>query len=419
MQDSNEDWQAESAAMGQVYQNSICNIAATGARNSHSGCFVTRNPALVRPCLVDPSRQSGELPFLDGCSWFALLDSDFWKRNVTGSPLGRRGWAIQERMLAPRIIHWGEEQVLWECLEHTACESFVEGMYNNRIPTIISRQLDLYKQTSPWPLDSRSTQGYELWRQTIEQYMACDLTKESDKLVAVSGLAKVIKGQLQDDYLAGLWRDSLPKQLLWKVHNCKQANGTASRRPCEYRAPSWSWGSVDATVFLRDDVWGNKFNDRVKVEVLDAQVERVTSDETGPVVGGFVRLSGPLSPCKVIRPYESLNWLFKVRRSDDKYDSSSRVELDVPMDISDSFILALFYASRGSFYEGLVLRKHDSESGTYLRCGTFWIKERFLSAVSLKDLDYDPHTQIFQAWENPQLHKDLYQDPKELTYVIY
>ena len=33
--------------MGDVYQNSLCNIAATGALSSDQGSLVDRNPSLV------------------------------------------------------------------------------------------------------------------------------------------------------------------------------------------------------------------------------------------------------------------------------------------------------------------------------------------------------------------------------------
>ncbi|KAK3902483.1 hypothetical protein C8A05DRAFT_33829 [Staphylotrichum tortipilum] len=40
LQDSNDDWQAESTNMGKVYQNGLCNLAATGAAATNgSGLF--------------------------------------------------------------------------------------------------------------------------------------------------------------------------------------------------------------------------------------------------------------------------------------------------------------------------------------------------------------------------------------------
>jgi hypothetical protein len=37
IQDSKEDWEIESAVMGQVYKNSFCNISASSAINSTKG----------------------------------------------------------------------------------------------------------------------------------------------------------------------------------------------------------------------------------------------------------------------------------------------------------------------------------------------------------------------------------------------
>ena len=33
------------------------------------------------------------------------------------SPLGGRGWVLQERLLAPRTLNFGREQLFWECRE--------------------------------------------------------------------------------------------------------------------------------------------------------------------------------------------------------------------------------------------------------------------------------------------------------------
>lgn len=52
IQDSVEDWRQETATMGKVYKNALCNIAATGASDSSIGCFWDRNPLLAQPCKI-------------------------------------------------------------------------------------------------------------------------------------------------------------------------------------------------------------------------------------------------------------------------------------------------------------------------------------------------------------------------------
>ncbi|KAH8600698.1 heterokaryon incompatibility protein-domain-containing protein, partial [Bisporella sp. PMI_857] len=52
IQDSAEDWQAESAIMGQIYSNCTLNIAAAGASDGSVGLFFERDIRLVKPVEV-------------------------------------------------------------------------------------------------------------------------------------------------------------------------------------------------------------------------------------------------------------------------------------------------------------------------------------------------------------------------------
>lgn len=57
--------------------------------------------------------------------------------------------------------------------------------------------------------------NYDLWSNIVLEYTRCDLTVKSDKLVALSGIANMMRKKMGDDeYLAGLWRKWLPYQLL-------------------------------------------------------------------------------------------------------------------------------------------------------------------------------------------------------------
>lgn len=52
VQDSISDWEAESAVMGQIYEHSLVNIAATSAVDSQKGFISQRHPFLVQPCVA-------------------------------------------------------------------------------------------------------------------------------------------------------------------------------------------------------------------------------------------------------------------------------------------------------------------------------------------------------------------------------
>ena len=53
-----------------------------------------------------------------------------------------------------------------------------------------------------------------VWETVVESYSKRSLTRESDKLVAIGGIAKELQRFLQDEYLAGLWNRDLLRELL-------------------------------------------------------------------------------------------------------------------------------------------------------------------------------------------------------------
>lgn len=58
---------------------------------------------------------------------------------------------------------------------------------------------------------------YKIWTRIVEKYSKCGLTNSSDKLVALSGLAKRVSTIDDDRYVAGMWQRYLPMQLFWRT----------------------------------------------------------------------------------------------------------------------------------------------------------------------------------------------------------
>jgi hypothetical protein len=82
----------------------------------------------------------------------------------------------------------------------------------------------------------------QMWREIVNSYSVRKLTLIEDKLPALSGIASLLKEKSGDAYTAGLWRSSLPFDLLWR---CDQSGDLQRRKT---RSPSWSWISVDGAV---------------------------------------------------------------------------------------------------------------------------------------------------------------------------
>ena len=93
----------------------------------------------------------------------------------------------------------------------------------------------------------RPTKFHNAWVLIVSAYTSCKLTLAKDKLVAIEGPAELTKELTGDDFIAGLWRSRIFQGLSWR---------TAQRLDCksrllEYRAPSWSWASVESSIFTR------------------------------------------------------------------------------------------------------------------------------------------------------------------------
>jgi hypothetical protein len=298
IQDSEEDWRYEAARMSDIYARSYCNIAATDALNGE-GCLVDRAVSMVRPCLIDGSAftKVAAVPY-------TVAYDDFWSMNLLNAPLHQRGWVLQERLLSPRTIHFGNEQILWECRGGTACESYPRGIPKQLVNPHAKtwRLFDSLpeKQTAPTPKADtplfESFLPYSIWSQTVERYMECKLSNPRDKLVAIAGIAQKVAQVTEENYLAGLWDNrELAIQLLWHVLTRRQADNSPSQRPSVYRAPSWSWACLEATIVWD---WPTAY-DKILININEALVVPRNKDPMCEIQDGALRIRGCLFEAKV------------------------------------------------------------------------------------------------------------------------
>ncbi|KAF2745082.1 HET-domain-containing protein, partial [Sporormia fimetaria CBS 119925] len=305
-QDDPSDWAREASLMEKVYSYSQCNICASVAEDSNDGLFRSRNPHIVARVQVDL-----RLPEGHGASprRYEMYDSQFLMGSLSSGILGKRGWAYQERLLSPRGLHFGHYQLFWEYRELEASETFPEGLPSmlhevfGEFTSLKTFDPNVYYESSPKPLQGLSSpqepslddMSLEMWHEIVRRYSATLLTKPEDKLVALSGIAKRIMSIRNDTYLAGLWRRDLESQLSWWISDSLQVDRRPSTRPAPYRAPSWSWASVDGIV-RRCPYHSAK----LCIEMKDVVVKHATDDPTGQVAGGWLDFCGRLIPVRII-----------------------------------------------------------------------------------------------------------------------
>ena len=239
IQDSLEDWQHEATKMSQVYSNSMCNISALDAHDSTGGLFFDRETSNIPYCTFTACWKFKEKRVYE----FAY--TDFWSDSVHHAPLTRRAWVLQERLLSPRILHFGKRQLLWECNQLRACEFHPKGVPAIDLSSTSVSITDKFLKRSVTTIlhgvsDNAltSSQMHGVWNDIVQHYTKCNLTMSKDKLVAISGIVKRLQPVFKTDYLAGLWRDDLLEQLLWEVDDSyhEARRDLAGEQRPEYRA---------------------------------------------------------------------------------------------------------------------------------------------------------------------------------------
>ena len=241
IQDDPEDWRIESATMAQIYSNGACNLSATAASEGSQGLFYDRDPRSVQPVKIwlnyrYPQIRNGILEKIrrrfgfqtqSGQSekireLFGFQDKMLWVRGVSGAPLNRRGWVVQERLLSRSNLHFGANQLFWECSELQACETFpkdfgslafASGFRTDEKIKLAEAFKGLKTRTS-WDKIS-SQDAIDEWNEVVTIYSRGALTYRTDKLVALSGLASAFQARVGAPYIAGLWGVKIPWQLMW------------------------------------------------------------------------------------------------------------------------------------------------------------------------------------------------------------
>lgn len=260
-----QDWEHEASRMHLVYRNSYCNIALADAIDQYGGAFRGREPESVLPVQYKSKKDS---PMFHGKKW-RIVPEDLWTRELLHSRLYTRGWVFQgmsnapddksnaeflpERMLSPRILHFAKNQIFWDCPSLSACEALPAGLPRPMDSTAApDRHWRGRLQESEGSQDIAGSNDQPLstfWQTAVRNYTSCELTKRKDKLIALWGIAKLIKDVMGVEYGEGLWEDHLEDQLTWRVAECKHEERPVTE---DRHIPSWSWASMDGEIIIAD-----------------------------------------------------------------------------------------------------------------------------------------------------------------------
>lgn len=314
IQDSAEDWKAESMKMSDIYRNAIVTLAATEADTEH-GIILPRKAFLGRPVNMKidvPEHTFGDQAGTLHCRIKQETDGDgnkYIERFFNDGPLDTRAWVLQERVLSSRVLSFTASELKWQCLENDYTESKPEGekpsaeheslssphsgTQHNDDPSEPSSDHDLEDQASSDEEDSyprlqpkkeyyrkmsktldlkRRRTDYVLtfkksitglvdlqtdlsaaeelhfaWFLLVENYSRRNLTFDTDRLTALTGIVKELARATSNTFVAGLWKEYLWRDLLWRTSiysHWLAEDGEICRRSKVLKMPSWSWVSV-------------------------------------------------------------------------------------------------------------------------------------------------------------------------------
>ncbi len=242
IQDSQEDWKHESSLTASIYTNSYLNIAATGSSDSSQSFLssrkLTQNSLSVRSrCVIEGScERQAEIYVRPSLNQVHKLYSTpyrnvHWSSVANGNPeapLLSRAWVFQERYLAPKTLHFHPSELVMECREGLRCEC---------------TGLDSFTTN---PLRNIDDLSFASFYGVVEEFSRLRLTYQSDRLEALTGVAKMFWEKLHSRYLHGIWEGEIARGLLWNVtrHETSIIPAKTTRRQAKEVAPTWSWASL-------------------------------------------------------------------------------------------------------------------------------------------------------------------------------
>ncbi|KAK2762602.1 hypothetical protein FQN54_000775 [Arachnomyces sp. PD_36] len=280
LQDSEDDWRREAAKMQDIYAKCYAMIAADDSPDAHGGLFTpvdgvnrTKHPV----CGPGPGFSNVNAYFrlthlrdpfhMEICH--RIGDETTLIESSRGR-LNQRGWALQERVLAPRVLHFGRSEFAWECSETLSCECQLK-------PTALDRESRFKALLVDRPLRDPALSGKAdilLWTHIVQEFTQRKLSYDTDILYALSGLASHMAAAAKAEYACGIWKEPLAEFLMWTViHEAKistfsdKLDNALSTQPFgleptsmpphpavnipvpprrheAYYAPTWSWASI-------------------------------------------------------------------------------------------------------------------------------------------------------------------------------
>lgn len=304
LQGNKVDWLREGGKMCDIYANSSLTISASDSKSCTDGFLTPRSQQQREGTVLPVTDDDGQVGYLH----ITVPGTDF-PGIVGNGPVAQRAWCLQERQVTLRVLHVCQSEVFFECVRCRRFES--ESLPGDEFDIHSERHKfhitgDVHDLSAGKP--SPYVQNVLSWCEIVQDYSRRGLAMPGDKLVAISGLARRAQQVLEGEYLAGLWRRQIHIGLAWMIDRVVSAS-----RAQVYRAPSWSWASMEGPVsWGLVDGWIQSEDGFLEsaVTVLDSKVVLEGPDPFGPVQHAEIVVSGQVKtiPAAELLPNQVLTY---------------------------------------------------------------------------------------------------------------
>jgi hypothetical protein len=303
IQDCDEDKDREMARMANIYKNTVFTISAARAKSCDEGFLGLQDKR------VSLLQISIKLPMncLNGTVGSVLFYPS--RKQVRGgdTPIDKRAWTYQEKLLSRRMINFLDDAIEWICPSREMSD---DQLGTKELGVTDPAYLSLRKSSGGLSNGSRllylvSEYGHLVpenlryfpiyWWMAVYEYTRGSLSNLEDKLPAIAGVASEFHNLNGDIYIAGLWMSHLTRDLQWQSgKSLEESSNNTGSKDLKYDAPTWTWASVHECVIIGAN--NKKYGlDSDRVKIIDCKVNLVSpSAPFGSVNGGELRLRAPL-----------------------------------------------------------------------------------------------------------------------------
>ncbi|KAF2466903.1 HET-domain-containing protein [Lindgomyces ingoldianus] len=374
IQDSTRDWETESAKMGGIYSQSYVTISATQSGDGSSRCLVDRQKSVQ----INYENTTGKVFALQARR--TVDHHPDVQASVPAKPTGHlttRAWALQEHVLSTRILHYTSTELLFECKTSYRCECLPSRKAYPTTPSLIPKAIA--------KKSGKHEDVWDAWQHVVELYSKRNLTVQTDKLPALSGIASQIQSATKSDYLAGVWKDNLASDLLWSVDPSATSSSCALET---YRAPTFSWASLNTPISYYSPNAHERAAFKPAITLISSNISLVGLNRLGAVSNASITIHGPCLTALLSSGQKDGSWEYMLLIKgtsainishdclliSDKLDDSERVRRAKPDEHSSIFkaeVLCLSIAKYDCWISGLVLGKSQRVDRAFERLGTF------------------------------------------------